>query len=108
MINCFHFTYQLLKEKGYNIPYEWEYFKADCDLIKENPNYFLDNNLHDKYFSSFTTLVNKAIKNDIIVHKLGVGIAINETHFMTLNHLQNIKIRPIRKKHCKILRVNNG
>ena len=92
------------------MPDKWNGFTylEECNKIDESPKYYLNNNLHLDYFKSFTKEVFSPLENDIIVHKLGVGIAMNETHFITFNHLQKIKIRPIRLKHCTILRVDNG
>ncbi len=105
-MNCFHFTYNFLKGKGFNIPDKWngyEYLK-ECKKIETNPKHYLDNKIHEEYFNSFTKICENAIKYDIIIHRLGIGVALNDKFFITLNHIGNVTTKPIRKP-CKILRV---
>lgn len=105
-MNCFHYVYLTLKKRGFNIPDTWNNYTYldECKKIDDNPKHYLKNNIHYEYFKSFAKEVKNAQKNDIILHNLGVGIALDNTHFTTLNHLENVVPKPIRKS-CKILRV---
>lgn len=106
MDNCFHFTYKYLKDAGFNIPDKWNGldYLTECDKIADNPKYYLKNGLHEEYFNSFTTEAKEARKYDIILHKLGVGVALDSKYFITKNHIGKIIPFPIRKP-CKIRRV---
>ncbi len=106
-MNCFHFTYLGLKKLNYKIPSEWDNYTylVEADKIEENPRHYLKNKILQRYFRSFTKSVDMAQENDIIMHDYGVGLAINNKRFMTLNHLGNVIVRTITKKY-EIRRVN--
>jgi len=108
-MNCFIFIYEHLKTKGYKIPDTFENleYKKDYKILINNNKQHLENNLHFRYFESFTREVKKAIENDIILHKRGIGIALDNKRFMTLNHLKRVIIRPIKDIHT-IRRITNG
>jgi len=100
-MNCFNFTFKYLKEQGLNIPNEWNGMQYDTEFkkIEDNPKKYLRKKLHIDFFSSFTKKVENAQKRDIILHNNGVGVAINNIQFMTINHLSKIKIFTIKKEY---------
>jgi hypothetical protein len=107
MNNCFTFTYQFLKNQGFKVPSNLgnlNYEETKNDII-QNYKYYLKNNLHIQFFNGWTEIVTTPQKNDIILHKFGLGIALNKHRFLTMNHKNKIIVRPIRK-NCTVRRVN--
>lgn len=105
-MNCFNFTYQYLKKQGLSVPGAWNGmdYKSEFKKIEDSPKKYLKEKLHIEFFSSFTKKVDKAEKNDIILHYSGVGIAINGIQYMSVNHLGKLKVLII-EKECEIRRV---
>jgi len=105
-MNCFHFTYEYLIKQGLKVPNTWNGmdYKTEFKKIEDNPKKYLKKKQHLEFFSSFSKKVDKAQKNDIILHSRGVGVALNHFLFMTFNHSNKIKISKI-KDECEIRRV---
>ena len=104
--NCFTYVIDRLLALKVNIPMEWEGMSPlNKDLFIKDYKRFLAKGIHYKYFNSFTFEKEKAIKNDIILHSKGIGMAINDKFFITLNHIGKEKIRSITKE-CSIRGLN--
>ena len=106
MDNCFTFTYQYLKKQGFNVPDNLGTLKYD-EIVKDiitNHKYYLKNKLHIKFFEGWTKVVNEAVKNDIILHNFGVGVAIDKHRLVSFDHRNKVIIKPIRK-NCEIRRI---
>lgn len=105
-INCFTFTYKTLMRKGYKFPVYFEgYSLNDLKPIIVDYQKILDEKIHYAYFDSFCHSVKIAKKDDVIVHKDGVGIAVNNILFISI--LANPKrkvLRHITNKHT-IMRI---
>jgi len=106
MINCFTFTYKTLIRKGYKFPPEFEGYELNnLKPVIANYQELLDNKLHYAYFESFCYKVKTAQEDDIILHKDGVGIAVNKIMFVSILENPRRKIlRPITNKHT-IMRI---
>jgi len=106
MINCFTYTFKTLTREGYEFPKEFgEYCTSDLKAIIRDYQSILDKNIHYAYFESFCEYVDEAQKNDIIIHKHGVGIAVNSMMYVTI--LPNPMRRMLQKigKGCKVMRI---
>jgi len=108
-INCFTFTYKTLMRKGYNFPVDFEgYSLNNLKLITVDYQKILDEKIHYAYFESFCHKVKIAQEDDIIIHKDGVGIAVNKILFISVLDKPRRKVlRPITKKHT-IMRIGDG
>lgn len=107
MINCFTYTYKTLKREGYELPVEFEgYSMREPRKILTDYKQILEDKTHYAYFESFCTEVKKAQPNDIIVHKDGVGIAVNDMMYVTIlfNPMRRI-LQKIDKRKVKIYRI---
>lgn len=105
-MNCFTFSLYYLKQQNIQTPDKWNgrSVKAEMSNILLNPKHYIQSKTHIKYILSFTQKADIAQKNDIIVHDKGIGIALNNLMYVSLNHLKKIKVLKI-KQNCKIRRV---
>ncbi len=105
-LNCFTYVYKTLKREGYCLPVSFGGYtmKKPEDILLDY-QHILDEKIHYAYFESFCDYVSKAEPNDIILHKQGVGIAVNDMMYVSIlyNPLRRV-IQKIRKGH-KVLRI---
>ncbi len=105
MRNCFTVAYNYLNVK-YGLPTEWEgYTPADMDLFVEKQGMFLAKKQHIKFFKSFCDRVKSARKDDIILTKTSVGVAINRfSYWVWVEKVDKIE-HEILDKDCLIMRI---
>lgn len=107
--NCFTFVYDMLIVLGYQVPDKWGGFTIkDRKYFVEMPRAFLGSNLHFLFFDSFCDEVEQAQKDDIIITKSSVGLALNKSKMWVWSELINKPVIRQIKPHYKIMRVSNG
>ncbi len=105
MTNCFLYTYNVLEKEGISMPVSFNgYSMNNVKKIIAEYKDILAKEIHYRFFEGFCSYVNEAKKNDVVIHKDGVGVAINRFSYVT------IAFSPIRReictinKYCRILR----
>jgi len=108
MNNCFTLAYRYLNEK-YALPQRWKGWTVeDMDEFVLHEKKFLASRQHIAFFRSFCEKVGIAKKDDIVLTRKSVGVAINEfTYWVWSEDTQKIKHKPVNKE-CIILRLRNG
>lgn len=105
MRNCFTVVYNYLNVK-YGLPTEWEGMdNSNMDLFVKDQKRFLAKRQHIKFFRSFCDRVKSARKDDIILTKTGVGVAINRfSYWVWVEKTDKIE-HEILDKDCLIMRI---
>jgi len=108
MNNCFTTVYKYLNLR-YVIPKEWNgYTTENLDLFVKNEKRFLAKKEHIGFFRSFCSKVKDAKKDDIVLTKTSVGVAINRFTYWVYNEdLERVEHKTL-NKDCLIMRINNG
>ncbi len=108
MNNCFTTVYKYLNLR-YVIPKEWNgYTNENLDLFVKNEKRFLAKKEHIGFFRSFCSKVKDAKKDDIVLTKTSVGVAINRFTYWVYNEdLERVEHKTL-NKDCLIMRINNG
>ncbi len=106
MQNCFTITYKYLSQK-YDLPKSWRNWKeADMKTFVIEQKRFLARKEHFAFFKSFCKPVKKAKKDDIVLTRKSVGVAINQFTYWVwsedLNQIIHLKL----DKDCLLMRIN--
>jgi len=106
--NCFTIVYNYLLVK-YNIPKSWGgYTNEDMDKFVSLEKRFLAKKKHYLFFESFCHEVNSADKDDVVITKCSVGVAINKFTYWVWSEDKGRVIHKKIDKDCLLLRMNNG
>jgi hypothetical protein len=109
MMNCFTASYDFLRIKGYKVPDTWNgwnYDNPDCFVMYDKD--FLKRRDHIAFFKSFCDQVENPEKDDIVLTRSSVGIALNGTKQWIYSEVNNKMIIKAIKPNSIIMRVNNG
>jgi hypothetical protein len=106
--NCFTTVYYYLNER-FIIPHEWNgWTVADMDIFIKDQKKFLSRKDHICFFRSFCEKVKTAKKDDIVLTRTSVGVAINQFTYWVYNEdSKDIEHKKL-NKDCLIMRVNSG
>ena len=106
--NCFTTVYNYLNLR-YSMPKEWNgYTDKDMDLFVKDEKKFLAKKEHIGFFKSFCTLSKTAKKDDIVLTRKSVGVAINQFTYWVYNEdLDRVEHKKL-DKNCLIMRIQNG
>ena len=106
--NCFTAVYHYLNER-FIIPHEWNgWTVADMETFIKDEKKFLGRKDHIAFFRSFCTKVNQAEKDDIVLTRKSVGVAINQfTYWVHNEDLNKVEHKPL-DKSCLVMRINRG
>lgn len=110
MKNCFTVAIKYLNNK-YNLPSGWGDYSLninDLDLYVKDQKKFLARKDHIGFFKSFCDVVKTAKKDDIVLTRESVGIAINRFAYWVYNEDEKRVEHKMLDRKCLILRVNNG
>jgi len=105
MSNCFTTTYDYLNIK-YGLPKEWHGYKPS-DTIS-NKKRLLAKKEHIGFFRSFCSSVKTAKKDDIVLTRTSVGVAINRFTYWVYDEDLDRVVHTKLNKDCLIMRINNG
>jgi len=110
MINCFTVAINYLNVR-YSLPSGWNDYTLDVnnmDLYVKNEKRFLAKKEHIGFFRSFCDKVKTAQKDDIVLTKTSVGVAINRFTYWVYNEdLERVEHKML-DNNCLIMRINNG
>lgn len=108
MNNCFTTVYNYLNLR-YILPKEWNgYTNKDMDLFVKDEKRFLAKREHIGFFRSFCDKVKDAKKDDIVLTKTSVGVAINQFTYWVYNEdLERVEHKKL-DKDCLIMRINTN
>ena len=108
MINCFTTVYNYLNLR-YTLPQEWNgWTVADMETFVKDERKFLGRKDHIAFFRSFCSKVKKAKKDDIVLTRTSVGVAINQfTYWVWSEDLDSVIHKKL-DKECLIMRVDYG
>lgn len=110
MINCFTVAISYLN-KRYVLPKGWRGYTLDVDnmalFVKEEKR-FLAKKHHIGFFDSFCTSHKKAKKDDVILTRTSVGVAINRFCYWVWSEDLGRVVHKKIDKECLIMRPNNG
>ena len=107
MSNCFTVVYNYL-QKHYKIPAVWKGLNINdnMDLYVIKQKQFLAKKQHIAFFNSFCTIVKRAKKDDIVLTKFTVGIAVNKFSYWLYDEgTKRIGCEAL-NKDCIIMRLN--
>lgn len=108
--NCFTVVIQYLSVR-YPLPKIWKDYVINVNNLDEyvkNEKRFLAKREHIGFFKSFCKKVKTAKKDDIVLTKTSVGVAINKFTYWVYNHdLERIEHNKL-DKDCIIMRLSNG
>lgn len=110
MRNCFTVTIHHLN-LFFDLPSGWKNYKLDVkdmDLYVKEQRRFLARKDHIGFFESFCDKVGKAQKNDVVLTKTSVGVAINRFAYWVYNEDSGHIEHKLIDNDCLIMRVNNG
>lgn len=108
MNNCFTTAFRYLSKK-YKLPTSWNGWTVeDMDTFIKDEKKFLSRKDHIAFFRSFCTRVKSAKRDDIVLTRGSVGVAINEfSYWVYSEDLKTIKTKALSDK-CLIMRIDNG
>jgi hypothetical protein len=93
----------------YNLPESWNGWTVDdMDSFVEDEKKFLARKDHIAFFRSFCSRVKEAKKDDIVLTRKSVGVAINQFAYWVYNEDLNRVVHKKLDKSCLIMRINNG
>ena len=106
--DCFSAVYKYLDDK-YTIPHKWrEWTIEDMDIFLAQNKQFLSRKDHIGFFRSFCSKVKDAKKDDIVLTRTSVGVAINRFTYWVYNEdLERVEHLNLNNE-CLIMRINNG
>lgn len=108
--NCFTVVIQYMNVR-YVLPKGWKDYTldtSDLDYYVKNEKRFLAKREHIGFFKSFCTKVKTAKKDDIVLTRTSVGVAINRFTYWVYNEdLARVEHNKL-DKDCIIMRVSNG
>jgi len=108
MINCFTTVYNYLNSR-YTLPQEWNgWTVADMDNFVKDEKRFLGRKDHIAFFKSFCKTVKTAKKDDIVLTRTSVGVAINQFTYWVWSEDSDSVIHKKLDKKCLIMRVDHG
>ena len=108
MNNCFTTVYNYLNLR-YSMPKEWNgYTQEDMELFVKDEKKFLGRKDHIAFFRSFCSKVKDAKKDDIVLTRKSVGVAINQFTYWVYNEDMERTVHKKLDKGCLIMRINNG
>lgn len=110
MTNCFTVVINYLNVR-YSLPSGWNGYNLnveDMDLYVKNEKRFLAKREHIGFFRSFCSKVKGAKKDDIVLTRTSVGIAINRFAYWVYSEDLGRVIHKKLDKDCLIMRINNG
>ncbi len=110
MTNCFTVVINYLNLR-FVLPSGWGEYTLDInnmDLFVKNQTKFLAKKQHIGFFKSFCNRVKTAKKDDIVLTRTSVGVAINQFTYWVYNEdLQRVEHKQLNKE-CLIMRVDHG
>jgi|JMBY01.1.fsa_nt_gi hypothetical protein len=110
MTNCFTVVINYLNIR-YVLPSGWGEYTLDInnmDLFVKNQTSFLAKKQHIGFFKSFCKIVKTAKKDDIVLTRTSVGVAINQfTYWVWSEDLDSVIHKKL-DKECLIMRVDYG
>ncbi len=110
MTNCFTVVIKYLNVR-YALPNCWGNYTLDVDnmdLYVKDEKRFLAKRQHIGFFRSFCSKVKDAKKDDIVLTRTSVGIAINRFTYWVYNEdLGRVEHKQL-NKDCLIMRIQNG
>lgn len=106
--NCFTTAYKYLNLR-YTLPQEWDGWTVeDMNVFVKDEKKFLVRKDHIAFFRSFCYKVKTAKKDDLVLNRKSVGVAINQfTYWVYSEDLDRI-VHSKLDKDCLIMRINNG
>jgi len=108
--NCFTVVIQYMNVR-YVLPKGWKDYILDTsnlDYYVKNEKRFLAKREHIGFFKSFCKKVNTAKKDDVVLTRTSVGVAINRFTYWVYNEdLERIEHNKL-DKDCIIMRLGNG
>ena len=108
MTNCFTTVYSYLNAH-FNVPQEWcGWTILDMDTFVKDEKRFLGRKDHIAFFKSFCKTVKTAKKDDIVLTRTSVGVAINQFTYWVWSEDSNSIVHKKLNKDCLIMRVKNG
>lgn len=109
MNNCFTTVYRYLRRHYKSVPTSWKgYTDKDLNYFVENEKRLLSKREHYSFFKSFCVKVSHARKDDIILNKTNIGVAINRfTYWIYNEKTKRIDYNTL-DKDCMIMRIKNG
>jgi hypothetical protein len=110
MINCFTVVINYLNGRIV-LPGGWGDYTLDInnmDLFVKNQTKFLAKKQHIGFFKSFCNRVKTAKKDDIVLTRTSVGVAINQFTYWVWSEDSNSIVHKKLNKDCLIMRVKNG
>ena len=108
MTNCFTTVYSYLNAH-FNVPQEWcGWTILDMDTFVKDEKRFLGRKDHIAFFKSFCTKVKEAKKDDVVLTRKSVGVAINQFTYWVWSEDSNSIVHKKLNKDCLIMRVKNG
>ena len=108
MNNCFTTAYNYLNLR-YSLPKSWKGWTVqDMDTFVKDEKKFLGRKDHIGFFRSFCDKVKDAKKDDIVLTKTSVGVAINQFTYWVYNEdLERVEHKKL-DKDCLIMRINTN
>lgn len=108
MDNCFTTTFKYLNLR-YALPQSWKGWTIkDMETFVKDEKKFLGRKDHIAFFRSFCEKVKTAKKDDIVLTRKSVGVAINRFTYWVYNEdlgrVEHLNL----DKDCLIMRINNG
>ena len=110
MNNCFTIAIKYLNV-GFTLPKGWKGYNLnvdDMDMFVENEKKFLARKDHIGFFRSFCSRVSEARKDDIVLNKKSIGVAINRFTYWVYDEDTKRVVHSKLDKDCLIMRINNG
>lgn len=110
MRNCFTVTIHHLNSL-FKLPNGWNGYELNIDDMSQyvrDQKRFLARKEHIGFFKSFCDIVKTAEKNDVVLTRTSVGVAINKFAYWTYNEDTKQIEHKIMDKDCLIMRVQNG
>jgi hypothetical protein len=108
MNNCFTTAYKYLN-LHYTLPQSWKGWTVkDMETFVKDEKKFLGRKDHIGFFRSFCSKVKEAKKDDIVLTRTSVGVAINRFTYWVYNEdLERVEHKML-DNNCLIMRINNG
>jgi hypothetical protein len=110
MNNCFTVVIRYLNVR-YSLPSGWGKYTLDINDMDEfvkDEKRFLAKKHHIGFFKSFCDKVNTAKKDDIVLTRISVGVAINRFSYWVYDENLCRVVHSKLGKDCLIMRVKNG
>jgi hypothetical protein len=106
--NCFTTAYKYLNLR-YTLPQSWhEWTIEDMNKFVKDEKKFLGRKDHIAFFRSFCSKVKEAKKDDIVLTRKSVGVAINQFTYWVYNEDLERTVHKKLGNDCLIMRINNG